>query len=50
MVELIEENIEGRMPRALSADSGYFTTEHIEAVENKTDLHVATGKVRKGDK
>ena len=49
MAQQIKKNNGGRLPRVLSADSGYFTTEHIEAVENKTDLHVATGKVKKGE-
>lgn len=49
MSQQIKNNNGGRMPRALSADNGYFTSEHIEAVEKKTDLYVATGKVKKGE-
>jgi hypothetical protein len=48
MVALIEENTGGLMPKRLSADNGYFTAEHIEAVEEKIDLYVATGRIKKG--
>ena len=50
MAERMEENLEGRMPESLSADNGYFKKEHIEALEKKTDLLVATGKRKHSDK
>ena len=51
MAERMEENLQGRMPESLSADSGYFKSEHIEALQEKTDLLVATtGKKKRGEK
>jgi len=41
MVERISENCGGKQPEKLTADEGYFSSQQIEAVQEKTDLYVA---------
>ena len=38
------------MPESLTADNGYFASDDIEKLENKTNLLVCVGKMKEGRK
>jgi transposase len=47
MIEALRKNLQGKMPKVLSADNGYFSEENIKTLhEARIDGHVATGRLK----
>jgi len=51
MVERIKANLDGAVPKKLSADAGYFSQTNVECLEgHDIDAYLATGRQAHGDK
>ena len=50
LVEALKENTSGKVPRKVSADSGYFSEENVGYLaEERIDAYVATGRKKHED-
>lgn len=50
MVKLMEENLEGELPRKFTADAGYFSVDNIESLADKDmDIYIAVEKMKHGE-
>jgi len=50
MLERLKANVRGKLPRRLTADSGYYNGEHVQSFEKKVDLYIATEQFRHGER
>jgi transposase len=51
MVEAIEKNLDGKKPKKLLADAGYYSEEHVKFLEARgIDPYLATGRLKHGEK
>jgi hypothetical protein len=51
MGEAIEKNLDGKKPKKLLADAGYYSEEHVKFLEARgIDPYLATGRLKHGEK
>jgi len=51
MVERTEANLEGRKPKRMSTDHGFFSEANVEYLQGEgIDPYIATGKMKHGEK
>ena len=48
MLESLKANMDGQLPRHLTADSGYYNGEQVQTHEAEVDLYIATDQWRHG--
>ncbi|MBU4255492.1 MAG: transposase, partial [Acidobacteria bacterium] len=51
LVEILTENLDGKKPKRMSADSGYFSEENVKFLNGeRIDSYIATGRIKHSSK
>jgi transposase len=51
LVEILTENLDGKKPKRMSADSGYFSEDNVKFLNGeRIDSYIATGRIKHGSK